>query len=235
MSAPHVTPALLVHWGVHAALAGSYVGFRRAHGGAPATVRSPSYLIGLGLVPADWTQEVDILLFTLLLAGQKYRRSTNVNEFLSTALWYLQLAVGALLALTAARPCAAYAGLLLAGWALAPPPPLPLARLGFHALTPYELAVMASRRVRAAGSFAAASGGGAKRDAAIVVAAAHRHDEAALSAREVRARGCLSGAGRLFSRERRARAGGTRGMACWRRRRARTAVRGAPAGCAPRG
>lgn len=207
MSTPHVTPALLAHWGVHAALAATYVGFRRAYAGAPATVRSPSYLIRLGFVPADWTQEVDILVFTLLLAGQKYRRSANVNEFVSTTLWYLQLAVGALLALTAARSCAAYAGLLLAGWALAPPPPLPLARLGFHALTPYELAVMASRRVRAAGSFELAaaagrggdsgdsgsgsggsgSGGSGKCDAAIVVAAAHRHDEAALSAREVRA------------------------------------------------
>lgn len=108
-----ITPALMRHWAVHAGLIYAYSFFRVAYADAPSMAKSPSYLISLGIVPHDATQEVDLFAVTLVLSAQKWRRSTNNFEFAETLIWYLQLAVGALLALTDARPCIAYAALVI--------------------------------------------------------------------------------------------------------------------------
>lgn len=144
MASP-VTPGLVLHWAAHAALVGSYAWFREAYAQSPSMARSPSYLISLGVVPEGTTQEVDLIGVTLVLAAQKWRRATNEYEFVETLLWYLQLAVGALLALTEARACVAFAALMLgastARWAgrarlcpcgvgVCPPPPPSMASAG---------------------------------------------------------------------------------------------------------
>jgi hypothetical protein len=85
------------------------------------------------------------------------------------------------LCLPAPPPCRA------AAWLLLPPLPLPLRALGFQPLTPYEAAVLASQRAKAAGSFVGgkASAPADRRDRALVLATGSRGgDEAAFSVRE---------------------------------------------------
>lgn len=175
-----VPPSLAASWAVNAAVIASYALFRAPYAGSPCAAHSDSYLIKLGIAPSGATQEFDLILFTVVLAAQKWRRSSNVQEFVGTLLWYLQLAIGALLALTSLRPCVAYAALLTACWSLLPSPPVPMGGgRAFSVLTPYELAVLASRAAKESGCFGAA--GGFKKDSAIVFAAASRGDEAAYS------------------------------------------------------
>lgn len=165
-----VPPSLAASWAVNAAVIASYALFRAPYAGSPCAAHSDSYLIKLGIAPSGATQEFDLILFTVVLAAQKWRRcarvasppafraaapsvrrrgeaagceppgaatrlltdavapirytnapsvrrSSNVQEFVGTLLWYLQLAIGALLALTSLRPCVAYAALLTGGCA----------------------------------------------------------------------------------------------------------------------
>jgi hypothetical protein len=68
-------PALVASWAAHGAVAASYLLFRAAYAAEPSSyVHAPSNLHSLGVLPADATQEVDLLLFTLILAAQKWRR-----------------------------------------------------------------------------------------------------------------------------------------------------------------
>lgn len=68
-------PALLASWAAHGAVAASYLLFRATYAADPATyVHAPSNLLSLGVLPDNATQEVDLLLFTLILAAQKWRR-----------------------------------------------------------------------------------------------------------------------------------------------------------------
>lgn len=74
-----IPPGLALSWALNGAVIASYALFRLPYSGQPCAAQSASYLINLGIVPEGATQEFDIVLFTIILAAQKWRRCARAT------------------------------------------------------------------------------------------------------------------------------------------------------------